>query len=106
MLFSGNIGARNFTSLQQYGIRGARNLYVTVDKEKNVTLGIWHILPDTLVQSTIIYKYFDYDSALANSSYPVVLYLHGNNNVRTDNRPIYSVLREHFHVIACDYRGT
>lgn len=53
----------------------------------------------------VVLKHEDYEKELMRDEYPVVLFLHGNNNVRTDNIPIYRVLRKYFHVIACDYRG-
>lgn len=69
----------------------------------NITIGLWHILPEDLIDVTL--KQEDYEAELRKGEYPVVIFLHGNNNVRTDNIPIYRILRKCFHVIACDYRG-
>lgn len=79
-------------------------MYVNVNEESNITLGVWHILPEELIDFTL--KPEDYEKELMKDEYPVVVFLHGNNNVRTDNVPIYRILRKFFHVIAYDYRGT
>lgn len=101
---TGDIAGHNFSNPKQYNIRGVRNFYVNVHEEHNITLGVWHVLPEDLVDVTL--KPEDYEEELMKGEYPVVVFLHGNNNVRTDNVPIYRVLRKYFHVIAYDYRGT
>lgn len=102
---TGDIPGHNFSNPKQYNIRGVKNFYVNVDQGyNNITLGVWHVLPEGLVD--VILKPEDYEEELMKDEYPVIVFLHGNNNVRTDNVAIYRVLRKYFHVIACDYRGT
>lgn len=76
---------------------------MNVNEKENITVGVWHILPEELIDVTL--KTEDFEQELMRDEYPVVIYLHGNNNVRLDNIAIYRILRKHFHVIAYDYRG-
>ncbi|KAF2896002.1 hypothetical protein ILUMI_10169 [Ignelater luminosus] len=93
-----------FTNFKKYDVEGVRNLYVTVNEDDNITLGVWHILPYALVNDSI-YDNYNYSDALANSEYPVVLHFHGNGGNRIADLEMYNVLRMFFHIIAFDYRG-
>jgi len=92
----------NFTG---YNITGVRNLYVPVNKAENVTLGVWHILPEALLNNFTHNDDYNYSAALADTEYPVLLYFHGNGAERDDCVHMYYVLRMTFHVIAFDYRS-
>lgn len=70
---------------------------------EEIKVGVWHVLPEELIDVTL--KTEDYEEELMKGEYPVLFFLHGNNNLRTDNVPIYQVLRKYFHIIAYDYRG-
>lgn len=93
-----------FSNFNKYDVEGARNLYVTVNEDENITLGVWHILPCALVNDSI-YDNYNYSDALANSEYPVVLHFHGNGGNRIADLEMYNILRMFFHIIAFDYRG-
>ncbi|KAF5279402.1 hypothetical protein FQA39_LY05512 [Lamprigera yunnana] len=93
-----------FTNFSSYEIEGVRNFYVHVNAHENIILGVWHLLPQSLVNSTIDNSDFNFTDLLANSEYPVVLYFHGNGGNRVANVNMYNVLRIFFHVIAFDYR--
>lgn len=85
-----------------------RNFYVPVidiDSNATIYLGVWHLVPEALVNNSVYYSDFNYDLALANSNYSVVLYFHGNSGTRIAALSTYKVLRQFFHVIAFDYRS-
>jgi hypothetical protein len=86
-------------------MQGVRNFYVTVDKNDNVTLGVWQILPSKLLSNVVENKYYDYEGILANENYNILLYLHGNGGIRAVRLELYDILRKYFHVMAIDYRG-
>lgn len=82
-------------------------MYVTVNTEENVTLGTWHILPEDLVNESIINNYHAYELALHKSNYNVVLFFQGSGGLRQTMYRInmYRVLRKFFHIIVFDHRG-
>jgi abhydrolase domain-containing protein 12 len=86
-------------------MQGVRNFYVTVDKNDNVTLGVWQILPSKLLSNVVENQYYDYEGILANENYNILLYLHGNGGIRAVRLELYHILRKYFHVMAIDYRG-
>lgn len=100
-LYPENYDFNNFT---RHDIYGGRNLYVPVNESHNIALGVWHLLPLGLVNSSMEETDFNYTEALEDPDYPVVLHFHGNGGNRVYNVETYSVLREFFHVIAFDYR--
>lgn len=69
-------------------------------------MGVWHILPESLITSSSNSTIKDFDSHLSNGQ-NVIIYNHGNAGSRaTPHRvELYKVLRKHFHVIAYDYRS-
>lgn len=77
---------------------------VDIDTNATIYLGVWHLVPEDLVNNTIYDPDFNYEMALAHSSYPVVVYFHGNSGTRIAPLSTYGVLRQFFHVIAFDYR--
>lgn len=97
-----------FNNFQKYDIHGVRNFYVPVtdiDTNATIYLGVWHLVPDALVNYTIHDSGFNYELELATGSYPVVLYFHGNSGTRIAPLNTYKVLRQVFHVIGFDYRS-
>lgn len=98
-----------FNNFQKYGVHGARNFYVSVkdvDTYVNIYLGVWHLVPDALVNNTIYDDNFNYEEQLATSGYPVLLYFHaGNRGSRIAPLAAYNVLRQFFHIISFDYRS-
>ncbi|CAG9761836.1 unnamed protein product [Ceutorhynchus assimilis] len=85
-----------------------KNYYVPVkDLATNETLklGLWHILPFDLAKAAIYNDTYDYEDALKNSNYSVLLYFHGTGEDRSDNLRKYQFFRTFFHVIVFDYRG-
>lgn len=97
-----------FNNFEKYDVKGVRNFYVPVidiDTNATIYLGVWHLLPDALLNSTRSNYEFDYEMELANSDYPVVLYFHGNSGTRIAPLPTYRVLRQFFHVVGFDYRS-
>ncbi|EPZ34798.1 alpha/beta-hydrolase [Rozella allomycis CSF55] len=122
----------NLSDPTQYGFsrNRVRNVKLFVDDE--VSLGLWHIIPENLLidrekrsESSIIkmrteinqefLQYYDedidkvYDEALARANH-VFVYLHGNAQDRSAKHRVgtYNKILNHFensHVIAFDYRG-
>lgn len=93
-----------YKNFSKYDVYGGRNIYVHVNKTENIILGVWHLLPEALVNNSIDNVDFDYAESLVQSNYPIVLYFHGNGGNRVANIETYSLLRMFFHVIAFDYR--
>ncbi|XP_060520206.1 lysophosphatidylserine lipase ABHD12-like [Cylas formicarius] len=98
---------RNKSYYENFRFSGLKNRYVIVkddDAQQSLALGLWQILPIELAKMAIHTRKFDYDEALRNGKYSVVLYFHGTGEDRTDNTMKYQLLRLFFHVIAFDYR--
>lgn len=93
----------NYQHPEKYGLKGSRNFYITTSD--NVTLGVWHILPSNLENSTQLEDHF-FENILDNGQ-NIVIYSHGNGGSRVVSHRIetYKFLRKHFHVIAFDYRS-
>ncbi|KAJ8968626.1 hypothetical protein NQ314_002206, partial [Rhamnusium bicolor] len=92
---------------ETYRLPGYRNRYVTVedvDGKTNKSLGVWQMLPVELTYKSLHDSKFDYEEALFNSNYSVLIYFHGTGEARSDNTRKYQLLRFYFHVIAFDYR--
>ncbi|XP_066964156.1 lysophosphatidylserine lipase ABHD12-like isoform X1 [Macrobrachium rosenbergii] len=98
----------DFSKPEKEGLPGTRNFYL--DTEENVKVGVWHILPESLLSSMPV-ETTDRDAWFENSlsdHRPVILYLHGNTASRAVAHRIelYNVLRKmDYHVVAFDYRG-
>lgn len=89
-------------------MQGVRNFYLPVidlDTNQTIYLGVWHLVPENIVNDTVYDPDFDYAASLAHSTSPVVVYFHGNSGTRIAPLSTYYVLREFFHVIAFDYRS-
>ncbi|XP_022907654.2 lysophosphatidylserine lipase ABHD12-like [Onthophagus taurus] len=89
---------------------GATNFYVTVqDKETNklLSLGVWHLLPWSVVNATIEKKdnRTNHLEMLENTIYPIVIHFHGTGETRLDAWKMGKLLRYFFHVFLFDYRG-
>lgn len=86
---------------------GLKNFYITVNKAqgKMISVGAWHFLPESILNSTIIDADFDYLESLAKSKYSILLYFHGSGETREDLLKKCYKLRLNFHVIIFDYRG-
>lgn len=95
-----------FGNFGKYNISGSRNFYITVDEDRHVVLGVWHLLPDALV-NRLSNKSDEcsYMQSLADLDYPVLIHFHENGGNRIKYIEMYKVLRQFFHVIAFDYRG-
>lgn len=97
-----------YDNFEKYNVQGVRNFYVPVvdiDTNQTIYLGVWHLLPESLVNDSIKDPNYDFASQLAHSFHPVVIYFHGNSGTRIAPLDTYLVLREFFHVIAFDYRS-
>lgn len=70
-----------------------------------MTLGLWHILPVPLSYIALHNETFDFQAALANSNFSVLIYFHGTGETRADSGRKYQLLTHLFHVISFDYRG-
>ncbi|KAL1517699.1 hypothetical protein ABEB36_001434 [Hypothenemus hampei] len=98
----------NKTLFQRFRIPLYKNHYVPVkelDADKILYLGLWHILPFDLAETAYYDTSYDYDAALQNTNYSVLLYFHGTGEDRSNSWQKYQLLRQFFHVIAFDYRG-
>lgn len=109
-IFLNTVGSQvDLSKPESVGLLGTRNFYMTTDKD--VSVGIWHILPGSLVQFAPDIGSSErdlwYEQSLRDSK-PVILYLHGNKGTRGEHHRIelYRVLREmDYHIITFDYRG-
>ncbi|XP_057651359.1 lysophosphatidylserine lipase ABHD12-like [Diorhabda carinulata] len=84
-----------------------KNRYVTFNYTKdneNQTLGMWQILPVNLAYDEL-YGSVDFDEALLNSNYNVLIYFHGTGEARSYNEGKYGLLSYFFHIITFDYRS-
>ncbi|XP_042861393.1 lysophosphatidylserine lipase ABHD12-like isoform X2 [Penaeus japonicus] len=99
----------NLEQPEKKGLPGTRTFFL--ETEKNVKVGVWHVLPESLVSSAPkkdapnCTQWFE--KSLSDSR-PVVLYLHGNAGTRAipHRVELYDLLRKmDYHVIAFDYRG-
>lgn len=93
---------------ETYRLPGYLNKYVTVNDsngETNKTLGVWQMLPVLLTYESLHNPSFDYEEALLNSNYSVLIYFHGTGESRSDSSRKYQLLRYYFHIIAFDYRS-
>ncbi|XP_078034317.1 lysophosphatidylserine lipase ABHD12 isoform X1 [Augochlora pura] len=96
----------DFANPESVGMKGTRNFYLNTDQQ--VKIGLWHILPQSLVNDSTIITDADYDSALNNTKQPVFLYMHGNSGNRATNQrlELYKLFQSlDYHVICFDYRG-
>ncbi|XP_054443431.1 lysophosphatidylserine lipase ABHD12 isoform X1 [Pteronotus mesoamericanus] len=90
---------------QDQGLNHTWNYYL--QPEEDVTIGVWHTVPAVWWKTAQGKDQMWYEDALA-SSYPIILYLHGNAGTRGgDHRvELYKVLSSlGFHVVTFDYRG-
>ncbi|XP_050529428.1 lysophosphatidylserine lipase ABHD12-like isoform X2 [Daktulosphaira vitifoliae] len=88
----------------QIGLKGTKNFYFTT--MDNVTLGVWHVLPNNLLKN---YEddFENYELLLGHGE-SIVIYMHGNADNRANfyRGQLYSVLQNiNCHVIALDYRS-
>lgn len=72
---------------------------------ENVTLGVWEILPQEFLSEFIQNQDYNFEGALTNGNYNVLLYMHGNGADRSASLELYHILREYFLILAVDYRG-
>ncbi|CAH0547857.1 unnamed protein product [Brassicogethes aeneus] len=84
---------------------GVNNFYVKVNEKENITLGVWEILPRSILRDAMNNNEYDYERILKDNNQNVLIYLHGNAADRTEFAPLYNILREDFHIFAVDYRG-
>ncbi|XP_074852303.1 protein ABHD12B isoform X2 [Carettochelys insculpta] len=81
------------------------NFYLTTEPE--VTIGIWHVLPESWGKEAQGKDHSWYEEALADDN-PVIIYLHGNGGNRASGHRV-SLMKvlsaAGFHVLALDYRG-
>ncbi|XP_066260371.1 lysophosphatidylserine lipase ABHD12-like [Euwallacea similis] len=85
-----------------------QNHYVEVidtDNKTALQLGLWHMLPTRLAVNAIYEESYDFEAALRNSNFSVLLYFHGTGEDRSQSWQKYQLFRDFFHVIAFDYRG-
>lgn len=95
----------DFDKPENEGLEGAINFYISTDLK--VEVGVWHILPQELIQSGKDKDQKWFDSALSKGQ-PIIFYLHGNTGSRAREHRVelYKVLQKlNYHVIAFDYRG-
>ncbi|XP_037776504.1 lysophosphatidylserine lipase ABHD12-like [Penaeus monodon] len=94
---------------ENYNLLGTRNFYLQT--EDDISVGIWHILPESLMFSAPDGKSEErtrwFEESLTKGK-PIFLYLHGNRFSRGAyyRVELYRLLRsQDYHVIAMDYRG-
>ncbi|KAM3931549.1 lysophosphatidylserine lipase ABHD12 isoform 1-T1 [Leptodactylus fuscus] len=90
---------------QDQGLNHTCNFYL--HPEEDVSIGVWHTVPAVLWKDAQEKDQAWYEEVMS-TSYPVILYLHGNAGTRGgDHRvQLYKVLSSlGYHVISFDYRG-
>ena len=95
----------DFDQPQNEGLEGAINFYIPTDLK--VEVGVWHILPQDLIEQGQNKPKQWFDSSLKHGE-PIVLYMHGNTGSRAREHRIelYKVLQKlNYHIICFDYRG-
>ncbi|XP_006812381.1 lysophosphatidylserine lipase ABHD12-like [Saccoglossus kowalevskii] len=95
----------DFNHPENYNVTGGRNIHIK--STDDVTLGIWQILPKSLLESSQEKTSEYYEKALSDGKH-VILYFHGNsgNRARDHRVELYNVLSGiNYHIIAFDYRG-
>ncbi|XP_050300203.1 lysophosphatidylserine lipase ABHD12-like [Anthonomus grandis grandis] len=98
----------NKTAYKKFRFPAYKQHYVEVEDLGNkpkLNIGIWHVLPIDLAMEALVTGNIDYDKALKDSKYDVLLYFHGTGEDRTQNIRKYQIFRLFFHIIAFDYRG-
>ncbi|XP_071449861.1 lysophosphatidylserine lipase ABHD12 isoform X2 [Hetaerina americana] len=97
----------DFNKPEKLGLLGARNFYVNTPK--GISLGAWHILPQSMVKdSETAPKRDDFFEGALTHGQPIILYMHGNSGSRAGLHRIelYHVLQKlEYHIIAFDYRS-
>lgn len=99
----------DFQKPEDVGLPGTRNFYLTTDKD--VSVGIWHILPESLIHSApkeISEEQEAWFEGSLKNDQPIILYLHGNKGSRGESHRVelYRILRMmDYHVFTFDYRG-
>ncbi|CAH1983485.1 unnamed protein product [Acanthoscelides obtectus] len=103
------ISPKNYSDIEKFKIKGVRNFYLDVPRDgdisDNITLGLWQILPQDFLGDFIANDEYNYEGALADKNYKVLLYLHGNGQDRSASLDLYDILRWYFLIVAVDYRG-
>ncbi|KAK4872834.1 hypothetical protein RN001_014863 [Aquatica leii] len=94
----------NVSNPSKCGIKGVLNFYLTTNDD--VKLGVWHIVPEDLIEESTNQDESYYKSLLSNGR-DIIIYNHGNagNRSAPHRLELYEVLRRHFHVITFDYRS-
>ncbi|XP_053991385.1 lysophosphatidylserine lipase ABHD12 isoform X1 [Hylaeus volcanicus] len=96
----------DLTKPESVGLKGARNFYLKTHQD--IKIGVWQILPQSLLNDSAIINDDDYDSVLSNAKQPVFLYMHGNSGNRASRHrlELYKLFQTlDYHVICFDYRG-
>ncbi|XP_011152504.1 monoacylglycerol lipase ABHD12 isoform X3 [Harpegnathos saltator] len=96
----------DFSDPGSVGLEGARNFYLHTDQQ--VKIGIWQILPRSLLNNSIPATDEAYEKLLSNAKYPVFLYMHGNSGNRASSHRVelYKLFQDlDYHVICFDYRS-
>lgn len=95
-----------FSDPKSVGMEGARNFYLHTDQQ--VKIGVWQILPRSLLNNSIPATDEAYEAVLNNSTQPVFLYMHGNSGNRASlhRLELYKLFQDlDYHVICFDYRS-
>ncbi|CAK9800210.1 Lysophosphatidylserine lipase ABHD12 [Anthophora plagiata] len=96
----------DFSKPESVGMKGTRNFYLQTDQQ--VKIGLWQILPQSLLNDSTVTTDDDYEAVLKNAKQPVFLYMHGNSGNRASSHrlELYKLFQDlDYHVICFDYRG-
>ncbi|XP_063585762.1 lysophosphatidylserine lipase ABHD12-like [Penaeus indicus] len=99
----------DFSKPEDFNLLGTRNFYLQT--EDDVSIGIWHILPESLMFSAPdgnSEKRTRWFEESLKKGKPIFIYLHGNRFSRAAyyRVELYRLLRsQDYHIIAMDYRG-
>ncbi|XP_043664887.1 lysophosphatidylserine lipase ABHD12 isoform X1 [Vespula pensylvanica] len=96
----------DFSKPEFLGLKGVRNFYLHT--EEHVKLGVWHILPRSLINDSFAAKSEVFETSLYNSSKPVFIYMHGNSGNRASSHrlELYKLFQDlDYHIVCFDYRS-
>ncbi|XP_066603801.1 lysophosphatidylserine lipase ABHD12 isoform X2 [Prorops nasuta] len=88
------------------GLEGARNFYLHTDQ--NVKIGVWQILPASVLNKNMPLTVDAYENALNNATNPIVLYMHGNSGNRASSHRVelYKLFQNlDYNILCFDYRS-
>lgn len=96
----------DFSKPESVGLKRVRNFYLYTNEQ--VKIGVWHILPQSLMNDEVTLTDEGYETSLSKSNKPVFLYMHGNSGNRASSHrlELYKLFQNlDYHIVCFDYRS-